>query len=182
MSSLSQNLPFTKDIADQVIIKTIPKGDFLVKEGQLSDELGFITSGYLRTFQIDYNGNDITTNFHGPNTYCASYYSFYSSQAAIENIIAITDIELHLVKYDNLMSLFEHSLESNIVARKIIEKVCIQKDFRIAQLLKLNGTDKYLWFLETYPDLIKVAQMNHISSFLGIKPETLSRIRRKIIS
>ncbi len=176
------SIPFPEEMVKNITIRHLKKGEYLVREGEKVDTLGYIAEGYLRTFQIDYNGNDITTNFHGPNTYCTSYYGFYARKQALDNIVAITDATIYLIGYDTLMTLYKNSLEINVAAREIIEQVCIQKDFRIAQMLKLDGKDKYLWFLEAYPDIIKVAQMNHISSFLGIKPETLSRIRRKVIS
>ncbi len=176
------NLPFPDQILNQLKRVDLAKGTHFVKSGDAVKTLAFIVDGYLRTYQIDFKGNDVTTNFHKPNEYCASYYGFYAQKPALDNIVAITDVTLYTISHTNLMALFEHDLSINIEARKIIEQVCIEKDFRIAQLLKLDGKDRYLWFLETYPSLIKVAQLNHIASFLGLSPETLSRIRRKLFS
>lgn len=153
-----------------------------MREGQYASQLAFIESGYLRTYQIDFNGNDVTINFHAPNSFCGSFYSFYTQQPALDNIVAISDCVIRTIAYEQLMALYEQELEVNILGRKIIEQVCIQKDVRIAKMLQSNGEERYRWFLAEYPDIFQVAQMRHIASFLGVKPETLSRIRRKMIS
>ncbi len=173
---------FPKVLSDQLIRREILKGEYFVHEGQSSNQIAFVQSGYLRTYQIDYQGNDVTINFHTPGAFCGSYYGFYTKMPALDNMIAITDCILQTISYESLMALYEDSLAANKMGRKIIEQVCITKDFRIAKMLQTNGEDRYRWFLETYPEIIRVAQMQHIASFLGMKPETLSRIRRKIIS
>ncbi len=162
--------------------KLLTKGEHYVREGQYVNTIAFIQEGYIRTYQIDYQGNDTTLDFHGPNTFCGSYYGFYTHQKALDNLEAITDCRVALLTYDHLMSMYERSLNINILGRKIIEQVCINKDLRIAKMLQSNAEQRYVWFTENYPDLLPVAQQRHIASFLGIQPETLSRIRRKLMT
>jgi hypothetical protein len=70
----------------------------------------------------------------------------------------------------------------NVFGRTILEKACVERDLRLKKILHLKATEKYEWFLENYADIYKVSKLADIASFLGIKPETLSRVRRKIIS
>ena len=161
-------------------VMQLKKGDYFIREGQYARQVAYIESGFLRTYQIDYKGNDVTINFFEPGYFCSSYYSFYSKAPSFENLVAITDCTLRLLTYENLMAIYENDLEANRIGRLNIEKVCIKKDLRIAKMLQLDAENRYLWFQQEYPDLMQVAQMRHIASFLGIQPETLSRIRKKV--
>lgn len=160
--------------------KSLKKSEHYILEGNKVNTIAYVESGFLRTYQIDYKGDDITTNLHAPNSFCGSYYGFYTRAFSIENIVAITDVELRLVSYERLMSFYENELEANIFGRQIIEKVCIEKDIRISKLLKLDAKERYLWFLEEYPEFILNIPIKYIASYLGMKKETISRIRKKI--
>lgn len=160
--------------------KSLKKGEHYILEGNRVNTIAYIESGFLRTYQIDYRGDDVTTNLHAPKSFCGSYYGFYSRAFSIENIVAISDVELKLISYEKLMSYYENDLEANIFGREMIEKVCIEKDIRISKLLKLDAEKKYLWFVEAYPEFVLNVPVKYIASYLGMKKETISRIRKKI--
>lgn len=160
--------------------KSFKKNEHYIMEGQKVNTIAYIESGYLRTYQIDFKGDDITTNLHAPNSFCGSYYGFYLKQPSIENIVAVTNVTIKLISYEKLMLLYEDSLEMNILGRKIIEKVCIDKDIRISKFLKLDAKDRYLWFIEEYPEFVLNVPVKYIASYLGMKKETISRIRNRV--
>jgi CRP-like cAMP-binding protein len=162
--------------------RDLKKGDYFISSEQVSRNIAFIESGYLRTFHLDENGHEITTEFNQPDTFCGSYYSFYTHEPSFEFIEAITDCELLLLSYNSLQKLYAESYLVNVFGRTILEKACVERDLRLKKILHLKATEKYEWFLENYADIYKVSKLADIASFLGIKPETLSRVRRKIIS
>lgn len=166
----------------QLSYKPLSAGEHYVREGQHVHTIAYIREGFMRTYQIDYQGNDITLEFHRPDSFCGSYYGFYARQAAMDNLEAITDCTIGTITFDQLMSLYEKNLQINILGRMLIEQVCIAKDFRIAKMLQSNAEERYRWFMESFPDILQVAQLQHIASYLGIKPETLSRVRKKLTS
>ena len=86
-----------------------------------------------------------------------------------------------MIPYDKLMSLYDHSLEANIIGRKLVEDVCIEKDIRISKLLKLDALQRYKWFMEEYPEFLLNVPIKYVASFLGMKRETISRIRKKVM-
>jgi len=157
------------------------KGNYFISPGQVSRYIAFIEKGYLRTYHLDENGNEITTEFNQPGTFCSSYYSFYARQSSFEYIEAITDCELFLLSFSSLQNLYAQSFSMNVFGRIILEKACIERDLRLKKIMHLTATEKYKWFLKNYTEVYKVAKLGYIASFLGIKPETLSRVRRKII-
>lgn len=160
----------------------LKKGNYFISTGQVSRYIAFIEKGYLRTYHLDENGNEITTEFNQPGTFCSSYYSFYAQQSSFEYIEAVTDCGLFLLSFGSLQKLYAHSFSMNVFGRTILEKACIERDLRLKKIMHLTATEKYKWFLKNYTEVYKVAKLGYIASFLGIKPETLSRVRRKIIS
>ncbi|SRR5260221_4996821 len=158
------------------------KGDHFITPGQISRYIAIVNEGYLRTYHLDENENELTTTFNRPGEFCGSYYSFYAQRPSFEYVEAITDCDLYLLSFNSLQKLYANSFMINVFGRKVLEKACIERDLRLNRVMHLGATEKYKWFLENYTEIYKVAKLAHIASFLGIKPETLSRVRRKIIS
>lgn len=162
--------------------RELSPAESFVKEGQYSKHIGYIKSGLLRSFQINHKGEEITTNFFTVDSFCGSFFSFYRQAPALDNVLAITKCEIYTIRYDKLHSLFNESLIFNQVGRFAIEKVCIEKDIRLSKMLKLDAQGKYEWFIQAYPSVIEQSPLKFIASFLGMKPESLSRIRKNLIS
>jgi len=163
-------------------LKELSAGEYFVKEGQHSKVIGYVESGLLRSYQIDSSGNDITTNFFLQDSFCGSFYSFYRKAPALDFVISITDSRIHTIGYDKLQSLFQEDLVLNQLGRLAIEEVCIEKDIRLSKMLKLNAKDRYLWFINEYPSVVEKSPLKYIASYLGMKPESLSRIRKELIT
>ena len=162
--------------------KTFRQKEFFVTEGNYCNHIAIITSGFMRTYHIDGAGNEITSDFTPPFSFTSSYYSFYSRKPSFEYIQAITDCEVLLLSYDHLQQLYSHSFNFNVLGRKIVEQSCINKELVLKKMISLKGSERYKWFVEQYPEVNRIAQLQHIATFLGVKPETLSRIRGKAIS
>jgi CRP-like cAMP-binding protein len=160
----------------------LKKNEQFISLGQRCRNLALIEDGYLRTYHLDEDGHEVTTDFNQPNTFCGSYYSFYAQEPSFEIIEAMTDCELYLISYDALQKLYAQSLLINVIGRTVLEKACIERDLRFKKIVHLPAKEKYEWFLEKYAEVYKVAKLGHIASFLGINQETLSRVRRSFIS
>jgi len=156
--------------------------EYFVKEGQYSKQIGYVESGLLRSYQINHSGDDITTNFFTPDSFCGSFYSFYRQAPALDFVVAVTDVKIHTIGYEKLQSLFKNDLTLNQLGRLAIEKVCIEKDIRLSKMLKLDAKERYLWFIKGYPTVIEQSPLKYIASYLGMKAESLSRIRKEMVS
>ncbi len=157
-------------------------GEHFVKEGQYSKSMGFVASGLLHSYQTNSKGETITTNFFLPGTFCGAFYSFYRQQPSFENIKSITGSCLYVMGYDKLQNFLKTDLVFNQLGRMAIEEVCISKDLRISKMLQLQSKERYLWLLQAYPLIAEKAPLQHIASYLGMKPESLSRIRKELSS
>jgi hypothetical protein len=160
----------------------LKKGDYFVYTGQVSRHMALVKTGFLRTYHVNDRRDEITTDFSQPAQFCVSYYSFYLERPAFEFIEAITDVELHLIDYASLQKLYRNSLEMNMLGRKLLEQAFIDRDLRLKKVMYQTAKEKYEWFAENYPDVYKVAKLQYIASFLGINIETLTRVKRAVIS
>ncbi|MGD1839778.1 MAG: Crp/Fnr family transcriptional regulator [Thermonemataceae bacterium] len=174
--------PLPDYITEKLQQKRLNPGDSFVEEGQIAKYLAFVETGLLRSYQIDYHGEEVTTNFFVKGSFCSAFHSFYEQAPSFEHIEALTTVRLKIIGYDTLQTLLEDSLAVNQYCRKSIEKTCISKDVRISKMLKLDARERYLWLAEVQPAVIEKAPLKHIASYLGMRPETLSRIRKSIIS
>jgi CRP/FNR family transcriptional regulator, anaerobic regulatory protein len=166
----------------ELTLKTFKAGELLVEENQHCRHLTFILTGYFRKYHIDANGNEVTSEFNSPGSFSAAYYSFYTEQASFESIEAITAAEVLQLSFSSLQTLYSNSFNMNVFGRKVLERACLLREVWLKKKVSLQGTERYAWFVKEYKEIAKIAQLQHIASFLGLKPETLSRIRRKRIS
>jgi CRP/FNR family transcriptional regulator, anaerobic regulatory protein len=156
------------------------RGAFLSEEGKVCDHIAFINKGYLRIYITD-DVEEITVNLAGPGDFISSFASFLSRTPSLEYVRAVTDAEVFLIHYDHLQLLYKHHHFEKL-GRRIIENYFIEKDNRVVSLIKDSAETRYKKFMNESPDFLLNMPLQYIASFLGIKPETLSRIRAKSIS
>ncbi|PKG41424.1 Crp/Fnr family transcriptional regulator [Psychroflexus sp. MES1-P1E] len=142
----------------KVIRKTLKKGDYFVREGKTSKEVAFNVSGLFRSFYYSSAEEEVTYCFTFSNTFVSAYSSFLSQTKTVENIQALTDIELFSISRDEILK-----LEKRIF---ILQKESAEK--RCEDLLK------------NQPQYLQLIPLNFLSSYLGITQRHLSRIRKSI--
>ena len=155
----------------------IEKNKYFNKAGLISDRIGFVNEGLLRSFFV-INNRELTTFFQLPGSIAVSLMSFLQRIPAIENIQALEDSELIVIRRNDLYDLYMKDWKWQQVGRVLIEKYYIKMEMRSISLQNQTAKERYCDFLKEYPEVIKKAPQNQIASFLGITPETLSRIRR----
>jgi CRP/FNR family transcriptional regulator, anaerobic regulatory protein len=92
-------------LEERLTIKIYIKGDHIVKQGEVCNQVYFINSGFLRFYKI-IDGKEISTGFMGANQYVSSYDSFLTRKPAFENLQALEDAELHCLSYDDMQFLY----------------------------------------------------------------------------
>ncbi len=162
------------ELFEQISIK---KNNYFNKAGLISEKIGFVNEGLLRSFFI-INNRELTTFFQLPGSIAVSLMSFLQRTPAIENIQAIEDSQLIVIRRKDLYDLYMNNWKWQQVGRVLIEKYYIKMEMRSISLQNQSAKERYHDFLTEYPEVIKKAPQNQIASFLGITPETLSRIRR----
>lgn len=168
-------------IGSKLSIEDYEKGDFILKQNQVSKTLKFVLSGVYRVYQLK-DDKEITSyfNYEGRNPLVASFVSLLTKAPSTEFIECIVPGKLISISYLDWQELYKTSLELNIFGRLMAEKNYLLAIQRIESLQYQNATERYELFLKLYPNLLNRIPHHYISSYLGITPESLSRIRKTI--
>lgn len=157
------------------------KGQILEAENKPVKYLYFINSGFIRIFYNE-NGNEQTTHINCPSGFITSFNSFINGTISNENIECITYCEVLRITKNNLDVLCGKSQKWTDFARIVYENSVIYNEQRTKDIMNLSAEARYLNLLKYNPYIIQNVPLQYIASFIGIKPESLSRIRRKLIS
>ena len=174
--------PINDEIADYISKNTyslnIPKGHYLLKTGEVCQQLYLIRKGVIRAFTKDGN-KEITTWITAENEIVTSIRGFNQQLPSLENIQSIEDCSLVCANYETLQYLYERYPEMNIVARKLLEQYYADAEERAFISRIPNAGKRYKHFIQTKGDLANRIPLKFIASYLGMTLETLSRIRGK---
>lgn len=162
------------------ITDTIKARSYFVKEGKVSDRIGYIKSGLFRSFIFTDDGDEVTTHFFQPGTVVISMDSFNRQVPAKENIVALEDSELLVLTYKKVNELYQKVPVWQQITKDVDEFKFQDQLNRSISFQTLSATERYQLFCQNYPEIIKKVALRHIASYLGIDIATLSRIRRKI--
>ena len=180
---LSSIVPFSDNdwvlFNERLTYKEFEKNELLLRAGEVENFMYFLVNGVTRIFQ---NKNDIeyTLRFNFPITPFNSYASFITQTPSIINVEAITDVKVLRLSYNDMQSLYDESKMAERLGRRLIELLYVQREIKELQMHSKTAEDYYCELLEANDSLVQHIPQKHLASYLGITPESLSRIRKKI--
>ncbi|MEZ4773902.1 MAG: Crp/Fnr family transcriptional regulator [Bacteroidia bacterium] len=158
----------------------IPKKTILLHAGEVCRHAWFIDTGCMRYFYNTYEGMEITGYIFTENAFVSSFGSFVSRQPSTQSIDAIEDSELTVISYAHMRKLYDHIPQMERFGRLLAENIVVGSQMRTASLLVDDPETRYQKLLRERPELLVRIPHYYIASYLGIKPETLSRIRKRL--
>lgn len=159
--------------------KEVDKNQIILNEGSICNHLYFLESGLLRYF-INKDGNEITKFFTVAPYFFTSQVSFNNQKPASENIQAIEKSIIWQITFQESNKLFE--LESwTLFARKIIQEVQYFTEQILEEIQSETAEFRYEKMQQNQPELTHRIPLKYLASFLGIAPQSLSRVRKKLI-
>ncbi len=161
-------------------ISHIKKGELFIRAGEISEYIGFNLNGIMRLYYNDYDGNDYTKGFCTEGRLIISYSALVEKRESYFNIEAIQDTDILRFKYSDWIEIGNKNQALYTLLYKLVETIYIIKEQRERSFLLDDATTRYLNFLKEYTGLENRVSLTYIASFLGIKAETLSRIRKKL--
>ena len=172
--------PEWKAHRDCLTRRFLKKGEFLIREGQVSNNVSFVNKGLFRVYK-DLNGQEITKHFFFPLEYATEYVSFLTRQPSEIHVKAMEDSELIELHYDKVQILYDHFPVWQKYGRLMAENLFLVLAERTHRLLYHTPEENYLKLLQDRPDIIERMPQHYIASYLGIQPESLSRIRKRLM-
>jgi CRP/FNR family transcriptional regulator, anaerobic regulatory protein len=158
----------------------IKKDTILVDIGDYSNQAYFINSGYLRYYKNLESGEEQTIHLFSQGNFATAFCSFACNIKSEEVLHSISDAELLCVSKSELEKIYESDMKWQKFGRILMESFLLEKEKRIIDQISLNAQERYIKLLETNPNLIQNVPIQYLASFIGIKPESLSRIRKQI--
>ena len=154
----------------------IPAERFFLQAGEICRYVGFITEGLLRYYILD-DGNEHTYDFSPERTFTCNYESFLTHTPSYRFIQAIEDTTLLVISYDNLQLLYNRLHEGQKFGRLVAEELFVGMLQKLTSFYMETAEERYDTFLRSFPDLQERVPQYVVASYVGIKPQSLSRIR-----
>lgn len=161
--------------------KKLRKKQFLLQEGEVWHYNAFICRGLVKTFSIAENGTEHIMSFAPENYWTGDRESLINGTPSRLNIDAIEPTELIIIEKSDFEKICADIPQLNQLMNQIIQKSFIVSQNRILANISFTAEEKYQNFLEKYPHIVNRIPQHMIASFIGITPETLTRLRRNRI-
>lgn len=156
------------------------KNDYLLKQGEVLKKYWFIESGFIRSYIIDTEGNDITFNLYGSKDVVIDYASIFFFAPSRENIKALTECVCWEITYEDFQEMFNTITSYREQQRGLLVGSYFALKEHSISLIADQAKERYLNLLKQKPHIIQNVSLKHIATFLGITDTSLSRIRKEI--
>lgn len=175
--------PLTKDeseaIASTITIQTFPKGHLLLREGAISYEAYFVLKGCVRQYYLT-DGEERTINFFTENQWVISMTSFSEQQPSNHFMECCEECTLVVGNREKEEGLYRKFPKLETISRKVMEKVFAEQQELMGAYFTDSPEQRYVKLQQNRPDLINRLPQYLLANYIGIQPESLSRIRKRI--
>ena len=156
-----------------------PKKTLILKRGQVENYVSFIEEGIVR-YYIPKENKELTFELTFANDFVGAYDSFLTRLPSVYHVETIAKTILWRISYDDVQTLFSEMEAGNLMGRLASEKLYLEKAKREFSFLNDTAEQRYLNLFTEQPELIKKIPLQYIAAYIGITPQALSRIRRRI--
>jgi CRP-like cAMP-binding protein len=168
-------------IVETMEIKHYNKGTVLLREGQISSEAYFVLDGCVRQYYL-VNGEEKTNNFFTEEQWVVSIHSFSQIKPSNHYLDCCIDSLLVVGNREKEENLYKRFPKFETISRKVMEKVFAEQQEIMSSYTTDTAEQRYLKLLQSRPDLFQKLPQYQIASYIGVKPESLSRIRKRLLS
>ncbi len=161
-------------------LKKVKKRQFLLTEGDVCKHYNFVVEGCFKMYKVDEDAKEHNIHFATENEWITDIGSFHTEKASLLYIEALEPSTVVQIHKSDLIWFYEDNLKINRIFRVMVENEFVSLQNRLLQNISKTAENRYLNFIEQYPDLFNRISNVQIASYLGVTPEFLSTIRKKI--
>ena len=155
------------------------KNEYLIEIGKTSSYYYFLEEGFLRSYTIDVDGNDITSKFFVAGDIVIDWHSYFLKKPSREPIQALSAGKCWKIKFSDFMKLFHIEAFREVGRTRLVQNYFELKNHSISVIAD-HAKDRYLNLLEEKPKLANNVPLKHLATYLGITDTSLSRIRNEV--
>ncbi|WP_318308273.1 Crp/Fnr family transcriptional regulator [Flagellimonas crocea] len=167
--------------SSQLNVNNYDQKDFFFKSGEIQKKMGYVCKGLLRRYYVNEKGKSITTGFVKENEYATDYPAFIQQRPSKYFMECLEPCIIIELSYEDIQQGYDRFKNNERYGRLIAEKVLTIQTDRVESFLFENAEERYLNFIKDNPGLVNRISLTHLSSFLGIERQSLSRIRSNIV-
>ena len=160
--------------------KKLKKKQFLLQQGDVCNRMTFVESGALFSYSTDAKGAQHVIQFAFEGWWISDLYSFFTQEPSTLNIEVLENAELLTIDREQHQQLLAQVPRYETYIRLLYQNAYIALQRRVESTIGLTAEEKYVRLLDQYPTILQRMPLNLIASYLGVTPETLSRIRKQI--
>jgi CRP-like cAMP-binding protein len=165
------------DFSQKLLLKKYSKGDFLIREGQVENYIYFLNKGATRHYFIK-DGKEFTVDFQFQGDFVTAYYSLITREPSAVFIELLEEAEVVAIPVKFLNEFYGKYHHGEKIGRLMAEYQYIKRLRKEMDLLSYTAEERYTALMQRNPAMIQHISVKHLSSYLGIHPESLSRIRK----
>jgi CRP-like cAMP-binding protein len=167
-------------IKNYLTAKKLRRKQYLLQEGDVCKIVAFVEKGASRLYKVNEDGSEHIVQFALEGSFMTDLYSFLTNDPSIYNIDAIEDSELVLITRSASDELRKLSPKYQEFIFQATSEAYVQLEKRITSTISLSLEERYIQLTENYPGIIQRVPQHMIASYMGLTPETLSRVRKRI--
>jgi len=167
-------------VKNYLTVKKIRKRQYLLQEGDVCKCVAFVEKGAMRLYRVNEDGSEHIVTFGLDGSFMTDLYSFLTNEPSTYNIDAIEDSELVLITRSASDELRKISPKYQEFIFQATSEAYIQLERRVTSTISLSLEERYKELTANYPDIIQRVPQHMVASYMGLNPETLSRVRKRI--
>jgi len=160
--------------------RRVKRRQYILQQGDICQHTTFVVAGCFRTYVIDNNGKEHNLQFAVENSWTVDIQSFFPNEPSQLNIEAMENSVVLQIKREDQFKLYLDYPKFNRIFRVLAENYVVRLQRRILHNISLSSEERYADFLERYPNLLNRISNVQIASYLGVTPEFLSTIRKRM--
>lgn len=167
-------------IADNIQVQSVKKGTILVKEGQICEACYFVLKGCLRQYVI-VDGTEKTTQFYTEEQAAVLFSSYLNQQKSESYLSCVEDSVLIVGETGRETEMYKEFPKLEQITRMMMEQNLGKSQDELTRFITNSPEERYLYLLKTRPELFQRVPLNQLASYIGVTPESFSRIRKRIL-